>query len=91
LGFDADPRAKFIDGEAAVKLHGSAKGSILIEDTQRVPIAFTPVALPSVRVAPLLGSGEERPQAVEWIPSDAENRGISAPLADWRKELQTAD
>jgi hypothetical protein len=91
LGLEGDPRAKFIDGELAAKFNVSRDRGVVIEDSQRVPVAFTPVALPSVRIAPLLsGSADGPPEAVDWVPIDAANNGMTPLLTEWRKELIAA-
>jgi len=91
LGLEGDPRAKFIDGELRTKFKVSRDRAVVIEDSQRVPVAFTPVALPRVRTVPLLsGSTDGRPQAVDWVPIDAANNGMAPLLAEWRKELTAA-
>jgi hypothetical protein len=55
-----------------------------------VPVAFTPVALPNLRIAPLLGSADGQPEAVDWVPIDAADNGMAPLLAEWRKGLAAA-
>jgi hypothetical protein len=87
LGLENDPRARFVDGSLAAEFKATRKRAVVIEDKQRVPVAFTPVSLPSVRVAPLLSGQPGPPKAVEWIPIDAENGAMNALLPDWEAEL----
>lgn len=83
IGLENDPRARFVDGTLAAEYKATRNRAVVIEDKQRVPVAFTPVSLPSVRIAPLLSGQPGPPKAVEWIPVDAENGAMNPLLTDW--------
>lgn len=88
LGLGADPRARLVDGELAVQFTGSGARAVVIDDPAPVPVAFTPVALPRVRVDTALSAGAV-PDEIGWYSPEAPDFGsaFAEALAAWQQRL----